>query len=102
MLLTFLPFKTTKIAIAFRKRPNHNRAVSIVSGDEYVCPFLFDFLTIGELGRAAAVCHAWKASACDDELWKDMYERTQVNGERGVASYVAVSTREFTVSVGTV
>ncbi|CBJ27319.1 expressed unknown protein [Ectocarpus siliculosus] len=51
--------------------------VSVVGGDEYVCPFLFDFLTISELGRAASVCSTWRTNAADDELWREIYERTQ-------------------------
>ena len=52
--------------------------MSAVAADEYVCPFLFDFLTVKELGRAAAVCKTWKAGTEDDELWWEVYERTQV------------------------
>lgn len=52
--------------------------VSLVGGDEYVCPLLFCFLTVQEVGIAAVVCQEWCAGAEDDELWRAMYERTQV------------------------
>lgn len=55
------------------------RAVSAVGGDEYVCPFLFDFLAVREVGIAAAVCRAWRTGSEDDELWREFYERTQVS-----------------------
>lgn len=61
-------------------------AVSTVGGDRYVCPFLFDFLTVKEVGRAACVCRSWRAGANDDELWRELYQRTQVRDgieERG-------------------
>lgn len=60
-------------------------AVSAVSGDQYVCPYLFDFLTIKEVGRAACVCQAWRAGAEDEELWRELYARTQVSNERPIA-----------------
>lgn len=44
-----------------------------------MCPMLFDFLTIREVGTAAVVCREWCAGAKDDELWRAMYERTQVD-----------------------
>ena len=52
--------------------------VAAVSGDLYVCPFLFDFLTVREVGKAACVCRAWREAAEDDELWRELYARTQV------------------------
>ncbi|CAN0196981.1 unnamed protein product, partial [Ectocarpus sp. 4 AP-2014] len=71
------------------------RAVSVVSGDQYVCPFLFDFLTISELGRAASVCSTWRTNAADDELWRDIYERTQV-GEAGMEEWAqSLAARPF-------